>query len=103
MLSPETIKRSADVQKTLQLIYSIFHYHSNLFFLDDTQKSYFIFLTDILIKLSQTDFVGPRLLATQIGKPNLLSVNIYYETNILFLFRFKNNNWFGGLKFETYA
>uniref|UniRef100_A0A2S2Q4J1 SCD domain-containing protein n=1 Tax=Sipha flava TaxID=143950 RepID=A0A2S2Q4J1_9HEMI len=67
LLSPETIKKSSDVQKTLQFVYSIFHCHSNLFFSNETHKSYFIFLTDILIKLSQCDFIGPRLLATELG------------------------------------
>ncbi|XP_025416482.1 uncharacterized protein LOC112687776, partial [Sipha flava] len=66
LLSPETIKKSSDVQKTLQFVYSIFHCHSNLFFSNETHKSYFIFLTDILIKLSQCDFIGPRLLATEL-------------------------------------
>lgn len=46
----------------------IFHYHSNLFFSNDLNKNYFIFLRDILIKISKCDFIGPRLLATNFGK-----------------------------------
>ncbi|XP_060849678.1 uncharacterized protein LOC132928802 [Rhopalosiphum padi] len=67
LISPEKVKKSIDVQKSLELFTAIFHYHSNLFFENDANKSYFIFLRDILTKISQSDFIGPRLLATSFG------------------------------------
>ncbi|XP_050058671.1 uncharacterized protein LOC114121425 isoform X2 [Aphis gossypii] len=67
LISPEKVKKSIDVQKSLELFTAIFHYHNNLFFENDANKSYFIFLRDILTKISQSDFIGPRLLATSFG------------------------------------
>jgi len=67
LISPEKVKKSVDVQKSLDLFTAIFRHHNNLFFENDANKSYFIFLRDILIKISQSDFVGPRLLATSFG------------------------------------
>lgn len=68
LLSPETIKRSSDIQKTVEFFTSVFRHHSNLFFSSKISKSYFIFLRDILIKISQSNFIGPRLLSTIYGK-----------------------------------
>lgn len=59
-----------DIQKTLKFFTLIYHYHYNLFFSNDTHKKYFMFLRDILIKISQSEFIGPRLLATLFGMPN---------------------------------
>ncbi|XP_025207484.1 uncharacterized protein LOC112603211 [Melanaphis sacchari] len=67
LISPEKVKKSVDVQKSLELFTEIFHFHSNLFLENDTNKSYFIFLRDILTRISQSNFVGPRLLATSFG------------------------------------
>jgi len=81
LISPEKVKKSIDVQKSLELFTAIFHYHSNLFFENDANKSYFIFLRDILTKISQSDFIGPRLLATSFGKSK-------YNINEYFLFKY---------------
>ncbi|KAF0764329.1 Uncharacterized protein FWK35_00018485 [Aphis craccivora] len=67
LISPEKVKRSIDVQKSLELFTAIFHCHSYLFFENNANQSYFIFLRDILTKISQCDFIGPRLLATSFG------------------------------------
>jgi len=81
LISPEKVKKSIDVQKSLELFTAIFHCHSNLFFEDNANKSYFIFLRDILTKISQSDFIGPRLLATSFGKSE-------YNINKYFLFKY---------------
>lgn len=95
MILPETIKRSLDVLKTLEFLTSIFQHHSDLFFSNDVNKKYFIFLRDVLIKISQCDFIGPRFLATSFG--NFIAFMNYIFPVKMFcnvLFRFKNNNWF---------
>lgn len=79
MISPEKVKKSIDVQKSLELFTAIFHYHSNLFFENDANKSYFIFLRDILTKISQSDFIGPRLLATSFGKSKYINEYILFK------------------------
>lgn len=68
MISPEKIKKSIEIHKSLELFTAVFHHHSNLFLEKDVNKSYFTFLRDILTRISQSDFVGPRLLATSFGK-----------------------------------
>lgn len=65
---PDTLKKSAHVTKTLELVSSIFRHHSNLFFDNNINKSYYNFLKDIIIKISHSDFIGPRFLATSFGK-----------------------------------
>lgn len=72
MITPEDVKKSVDIQKSLELFTAIFHHHSNLFFENNTKKNNFIFLRDILTRISQCDFVGPRLLATSFGKAKYL-------------------------------
>eukprot|EP00102_Acyrthosiphon_pisum_P018644 XP_016655854.1 PREDICTED: uncharacterized protein LOC107882255 [Acyrthosiphon pisum] len=67
LISPEKIKKSVEIHKSLELFTAIFHHHSNLFLDKDANKSYFKFLRDILTRISQSDFVGPRLLATSFG------------------------------------
>lgn len=68
MISAETIKKSTYIKKTLEFFCAIFHRHSNLFFSGNSEKNYFKFLRDVIVKISQSDFVGPRLLATSFGK-----------------------------------
>lgn len=71
------------MQKTLKFITLIFHRYSYLFFSDDKCKQYFIFLRDIIIKISQSEFIGPRFLATYFGKTKyeykyLQYINYFY-------------------------
>lgn len=61
----------------------IFHHHSNLFFSNHSSKNYFIFLRDILITISKSDFIGPRLLATNFG--NYIELNNYFSLQFLFI------------------
>lgn len=67
LISPEKIKKSIEIHKSLELFTAIFQYHSYLFLENHANKNYFTFLRDILIRISQSDFVGPRLLATSFG------------------------------------
>ncbi|XP_050434263.1 uncharacterized protein LOC126841710 isoform X1 [Adelges cooleyi] len=65
--SAETIKKLPSVIKTLQFLNSIFSQHSSLFLSSTECKNYFIFLRDIFVRMSQSMFPGPRLLATYFG------------------------------------
>lgn len=61
----------------------IFQHHSNLFFSNNSNKRYFIFLRDILIKISKSDLIGPRLLATNFG--NYIELNNYFLLQFIFI------------------
>lgn len=62
------VKKSSYVHKSFELVTSIFHHHCDSFFSNDVNKKYFIFLRDIITKISQCDFNGPRFLATNFGR-----------------------------------